>query len=338
MTLFHLFFLLLCLSVPSSGTITAPSSVSSSPSPRVAICFFGLTRSLQYTRYNLYAHILDLLKQHEISYDIYVHTYDLVTVSNARSKEENVTLDANEWKLLYPYRHLIDNEEQIEKTVVEHFLPIFLSAHGDPYHEKPPHKTMRNTIKQFYSLQRVTELWTETIDRQIQDYQAVLYLRPDLWYFNDLNVAHLQIAMGAALSASSNASFSSPSPSHFIYIPNFHSWGGANDRFAFGPPHVMKVYGSRLIGAANYSQIKPVHPETYLSDLLHSHHIVTRATNLLFERVRANGVLWGIPINGTIPPHAPMTYQLVKNVLGEWSAVPTSGQGKKDQLPCRRRS
>jgi hypothetical protein len=329
-SLFHLFFLLFCLSAPSFRAINAPSSVSSSPSPRVAICFFGLTRSLQYTRYNLYAHIFDLLKQHEISYDIYIHTYDLPSLSNARSHEENVTLDANEWKHLYPYRHLIDSDEQIEKTVVEHFLPIFLSSHGDPYNEKPPHQTIRNVIKQLYSLHRVTELWGEIIDQHIQDYRAVLYLRPDVWYFNDLNVTHLQIAMGAALSDSASPS------SDFIYIPNFHFWGGVNDRFAFGPPHVMKVYGSRLIGAANYSQIKPVHPEKYLSDLLHSHHIVTRATNIQFERVRANGVLWGIPINGTIPPVAPMTYQLVKNVLGEWSAVPTTGNGKENQLPVRR--
>lgn len=313
MKYFVLFLLFLRRSSSSTDRNTIASNLSSS-SPRVAICFFGLTRSLQYTKHNLHSHIFDVLKQHEIAYDVYVHTYNITQLTNPRSKEKAVSLDPNAWKHLYPSRYAIDSNEYVERTVIKKYLPLFL-APGDPFNERAPHLSLRNLIKQFYSLQSVTELWTKQTQQQIKKYDAVLYLRPDIWYFNDLNITHLRLVMGQA------APSSSPS-SHIIFVPNFHSWRGVNDRFAFGSPSVMQVYGRRLLGVANYSRAKPVHPETYLADHLSANHITPRNTTILFERVRANGLLWGIPINGEIPTFASKRYQLVRNELGEWSSVP----------------
>jgi hypothetical protein len=291
--------------------IFARESLCQAPS-RVAICFFGLMRSLHYTKQSLHAHVFDILDQHGIAYDIYLHTYNMNSLSNARSREYNVSLNKNEWKLLYPSKHVIDDNDEIEWTVVNPLLPQLLD-HGDPWKERLPYPSLRNLIKQLYSLKRVTELWRN----RTADYQIVLYLRPDVWFFNDLNMTDLT----NALTQSSFPSSSSLNSRRFIYVPRFHSWGGVNDRFAFGPPEVMRLYGSRYDKALNYSKAHPLHPETFLRDLLGARNVSTRHTDILFERVRSNGVLWGVPKGEKIPDKAVGRYQLEKNILGQWNAV-----------------
>jgi hypothetical protein len=299
--------------------------VSSSPIPRIAICFFGLMRSLHYTKQSLQTHVFDILREHEVAFDVFVHTYNLNSISNSRSKEFNISLNTNEWRRLFPLRSAIDDNDLIESTVVEPLLPLLL-RHGDPWREKNPHTSVRNLIKQFHSLRRVTELWTNSTT----DYQLVLYLRPDVWYFNDLNMTDVWAAL--TLSSSSISS-------QFIFVPKFHSWGGVNDRFAFGPPQAMALYGSRILEAANYSLSKPIHPETFLRDLLDEHHIARSQTDILFERVRSNGVLWGVPVDEGLPEKSPTRYQLVRNVLGQWSAVAmerTNSSKQKKKKPRKK--
>jgi len=49
--------------------------------PRVAICFFGLTRSLQWTLPSIKNRLIDVLRDHELTVDVFVHTYELEKVS-----------------------------------------------------------------------------------------------------------------------------------------------------------------------------------------------------------------------------------------------------------------
>jgi hypothetical protein len=67
---------------------------------RYALCFFGLTRSLYYTRHSIVAQVFEKILEDDAQYDIYLHTYNQQFISNARSGEKNETLNPNEWKLL----------------------------------------------------------------------------------------------------------------------------------------------------------------------------------------------------------------------------------------------
>ena len=42
---------------------------------KVALCFWGLTRSLKYTIYSIQKYILNVLKIHNIEYKIFLHTF-----------------------------------------------------------------------------------------------------------------------------------------------------------------------------------------------------------------------------------------------------------------------
>lgn len=56
---------------------TASWRDSRSEPPRIALCFFGLTRSLRYTLPSVRARLLDVLLQDGFEVDIFVHTYHL---------------------------------------------------------------------------------------------------------------------------------------------------------------------------------------------------------------------------------------------------------------------
>ena len=48
--------------------------------PRVAVCFFGLARSLRWTLPSVERHVLDVLRDSNMQVEIFVHTYDLLEV------------------------------------------------------------------------------------------------------------------------------------------------------------------------------------------------------------------------------------------------------------------
>ena len=70
---------------------------------KIALAFWGLTRSLKYTIESINEKILNILKKHNIEYKIFMHTWTVNSVyNNTRSKEANIKLDNEEYKLLSP--------------------------------------------------------------------------------------------------------------------------------------------------------------------------------------------------------------------------------------------
>lgn len=262
--------LLICCGVPPIRALS------------VALCFFGLTRSLELTVDNIRHSILDPLLMADADISIYLHTYDLTAVTNPRSAENMATMNWRAYKRLRPDKVQVDSARHVEEMIVEPNLTTWLT-HGDAWAEAAAeHTTLGNLIKQLYSLKQVTKLWTAEQTKA----DVVLYLRSDVWFFNTLNVAELEQAT------------THPST---LYTPTFHQWGGLNDRLAFGAPSVMETYGNRLDHALQYSQVEAMHSERFLL------HIAKQAglnysgtTSLLFERVRATGELWGLPSNSSI--------------------------------------
>lgn len=53
--------------------------------PRVAVCFFGLARSLRWTLPSVEKHLLDVLRDSDMQVEIFVHTYDLLEVCSCCS-------------------------------------------------------------------------------------------------------------------------------------------------------------------------------------------------------------------------------------------------------------
>lgn len=151
-------------------------NLSSTQAVNVALCFFGLTRSLGLTVSNIRNSIIDSLLMADMNVSVYLHTYDLDAVTNPRSAENGAVMDWTAYKRLQPEDVQIDNVERVEEELIEPNLKLWLS-HGDAWGEtSDAHTTLRNFLKQLYSLSQVTKLWTA----QTNAPDIVLYMRSDI--------------------------------------------------------------------------------------------------------------------------------------------------------------
>jgi len=249
------------------------------PKVKVALCFFGLTRSLKFTLDSIEKCIFDPLKNHGIRYDTFLHTYKMKTpYSNPRAGEKDLILDTDEYKLLEPEYHMVESKEVVSKKLdLEKYR-----THGNPWgNEKRAipgdFSTLDNHILYLWSLKQLTTMWSDAKSR----YSHIIYCRPDVLYQVPLDISW----------------FSFFPKSRKIYIPNFGLCGDVNDRFALGRPEEMRLYGNRFNDALAYSKKHPLASEAYLIATMKKHRIKYEHLNFFFIRVRANGKKNGIDVS-----------------------------------------
>jgi len=228
----------------------------------IAICFYGICRSTNYTIDSINKYIFNPLKQMNINYDIYLHTYTVNSIyNNPRANEKNITLDNNLYKLINPSIYKIDNQDDVKKTIDFNKY----KRYGDPWNNN--FTSLHNLILGLYSLNQVTQLWKNSN----MTYDYIMYLRPDVLFLQPLNKYYFNKINN-----------------NNIILPNFHEYP-INDRFAIGTPNVMLHYGERYNHAYNYSLSNKLHAERYLNYILSLNSIKIVKYNFKFLRIRANG-------------------------------------------------
>jgi hypothetical protein len=239
---------------------------------RVALCFWGLCRSLEYTIESIKTNIFEVLKEYDIEYTIFLHTYTLYhRYTNLRAGENNIFLNNTAWKLLNPTRYIIENQDTVDKMLT---LKRYRTK-GDPWQNDgiTPFSTLDNHIRALWSLKQVTSLWNES------DFDIVIYLRPDVHYRTRFDIKWLL------------------AKSKEIKIPDFHIHYNCNDRFALGRPNNMKLYGNRFDSAYSYSLHMQLHSEKYLNAIMNSKGIYFNRIPFIFRRIRANGTTFPVDIS-----------------------------------------
>jgi len=128
---------------------------------KIAILFWGLTRSLKYTIKSIKINVFNVLQENNIDFDIYLHTYKLnKPFNNHRTRERNIKLNFNEYKLLEPDFFIYDELDTIKKKLnLEQYR-----THPDPWHSK--YNSVDNFILAMYSKFRITTLMEENIKNQ----------------------------------------------------------------------------------------------------------------------------------------------------------------------------
>ena len=235
---------------------------------RIAICFFGLTRSLKYTIDSIRNNIFKPLDNNNLKYDIYVHTYDL----------ENENQDQYEYNLLNPDFYSITNQDEFLKSIlIEEVI-----KYGDSWEDN--NKSLKNLLCQLNSLKLVTNMWKD------KTYDCVMYFRPDLLYHQPISIENIKYVIKNSLL---NDIFIPKW--HAIYLPNrgIGDHQGVNDRISYGTPLSMEHYGSRLDKVLEYCEKtkNPLHSECFVKYIIKSNNFIEHHIYEYASRVRYNGFM-----------------------------------------------
>lgn len=230
---------------------------------KIAVCFFGITRSLTYTVASIERNILTPARSLG-TVECFGHFYKQSTISNKRSKEHGA-LRQDEHRLLAFEDLILENPLQSFDALAYEDMKSF----GDFW--KDDFQSVRNLIQQLHSLEAVTNL------AMARSPDFFVFARPDLRYHDSLK-APLRRITG--------------SEGKVALIPSWQHWlGGLNDRFAVCTAAAAPAYGFRGRKAADFCRRHnhPLHSELLLKDALQREDVTVHLIPQRASRIRFNG-------------------------------------------------
>jgi cellulose biosynthesis protein BcsQ len=218
---------------------------------RVAIIFFGLTRSLKNIYNNLTENLFNELTNNGYNYDIFIHTYSLENpYINPWSGESISNYDNTAYEILNPKYYIIENQNSVEKKLnINSYCSNLSNWKGCANTPEMKRYLVRNMVLALHSKKMITQLFKE----HKNEYDYVIITRPDQLLHTKLNTN--------AFSLLNNRN---------IIIPCEHSYHGYNDRFCIAKPNVAIKYGTAFYVLKLYSQIGAVVSEVFMKDYLKS--------------------------------------------------------------------
>lgn len=193
---------------------------------KIAICYFGMTRSTKFVYLSHHQHLFNIFKQNNIEYDIFMHTWKSKNDENIIWEHScNIRVDYEEYKLLNPTFYKIDNQDDFLNTIKfeNYFNEELYKIHGGDTHYEWRPQLILNHLCGLESQKRVYTMVTETSNF----YDYIIFIRPDVEILNDFNIHWL------------HSSFD-------IMIPDTDHNEGLNDRFAILPFNTSSKYAERI--------------------------------------------------------------------------------------------
>ncbi len=234
--------------------------------PTSSILLYGLVhRSLRHTVKSLRDHVIaPLLVRGPVR--LYFHSWDTARLHNPRASED-AEIDVREIARLLPEaRGGVDSEAEFDCSVnwkrlgACNYSEFRQSTSGGKV-------TFRNIVRTLESLERVWRLFNMIDD---SDRGLVIATRADIRFMQPLPLNSLRDGC--------------------IGIPNFHGWGGVNDRFAIGSRQQMGIYCQRRrFYEESLDQSHLRNPESVLAAWLEENHVPIQLMDFNFQRIRADG-------------------------------------------------
>lgn len=231
---------------------------------KIALCFWGLTRSLKYTIDSIQEHVFDPLKQNNVEYTIFLHTYKFDSpYINPRAQEIYVELDFDEYKLLNPDYVQIDNQDEIKQKIdIEKYRTM-----PDPWDSN--YICVDNFICAMYSKKQLGIMVQNS--EIVFDY--IIYLRPDVKFLTPFDVRYFSIVK-----------------KNTVCTPSFHLFPKLNDRFCILKPNNLEKYYRLFDYMYEFSTIFPLHSEKFQYYIMtRNYKWIIKYVSFLFNRVRFNG-------------------------------------------------
>lgn len=228
---------------------------------KIAICFFGITRSLSFTIESIKRNVIVPTKELG-DVKVICHFFNQKEINNPRSGEQ-LKLDPEEYKLLAP--DFIKLEKPNSFLADSDFNNVI--GFGDAFGDN--NFSTKNLFHQLWSISQVTD------SARVWGADIVVFVRPDILYHDSF-----QDALEQAIAIDEPR----------VYAPNWQHWDGVNDRFAIAVgSKAIESYGKRYNKILEYctKTNSPLHSEKLLDYSLKKidrYFIKHRAS-----RVRASG-------------------------------------------------
>jgi hypothetical protein len=225
---------------------------------RVAVCYWGMTRSTRHVYKTHEKYLFEVLRLNNIHYTTYIHTWrtDFNIVWNEASR---IPIDYDEWRLLNPNEYCLDHQDTFLQTL--DFTKYF---HADSHDEWHP-CLIKNHLCSLESMRRVFEM----TQKHWADF--VMFIRPDVQLQSYFNVAI----------------FDTLKEGH-IAIPNDNHGEGLNDRFAVANYQTASHYANRITELAEFRRTQGrIVSEKYVKFILNKYYIV-HFLNFTFTIIRPN--------------------------------------------------
>ena len=232
---------------------------------RVAICYWGLTRSTKKIFNSHHTHLFNVLKEHTIDYDVFMHTWR--TENSFIWEEKQDKIDYEEYKLLEPNYYQIDSQDDFLASIKfsDYFNAELYQRYGDSIHEWKP-MLIRNHLCALESQNRVTNMVLEN-ERK---YDYVIYIRPDVFIATTFQVQYLYNTMENQIS-----------------IPDNEHYSGYNDRFAIVRYEHCFYYGKRITEIIEFRKTHGrIVSEKYVKYILDKYFQSIHFIDFKFEIVR----------------------------------------------------
>jgi len=200
--------------------------------------------------------------RHDPQFRKLAHFNRLKSVTSYRSGESNVSVDPDEYKLLKCDVVAQTDQDEVDQKIDFEYMKQF----GDTWRDN--FSSLKNLLRQFYSLNAVTDLLVQEKTR----FDLVIYSRADLRFEMPLEIPRIR--------------------PRALYTPWFERYHGLNDRFAMGDLETMIAYGRRQSMIRQFCKEMgcPLRAEGFLlwyarKQGLHTPHL----QSINFSRVRSNG-------------------------------------------------
>ena len=215
---------------------------------KIALCFSGQVRDFQANVQSLNKHILAHLGQHQ------VYSFCHAPAGGGDPASAGLLFTAKDIEASEP-----DSFVFIKPTNVLH------DVEARPWNKSDP---LSGYVRQLRSIYLANQLQSQYAAANGFSFDLVFRLR-----FDNLYISPLEPLESIDRSC--------------LYLPAHDSWGGYNDRFAFGTPEIMDVYCNRFLCLADYlTEGLFVHPETFLATHLDRFRVPVRHTQLVHHLYR----------------------------------------------------
>lgn len=255
---------------------------------KIAICYSGYINN---SRYCLESHKLffkNMFDKSNDKIDIFLYTTFDENVEYLNKK--SATEDKDSFELYFKNNKMfninnitsiIEKREELRKISCYKDLMINYMASNCNKTEWIENNKVgnENYLQQIMGYKKVFSMLPE-------QYDIVIRIRPDIKFTEYSIVAIKKFKIEDIIKNKKDT----------IYVPDFHSWGGVNDRFAIGSYESMSLYMNIIDNVKDdfsfFEKNKINNPETIMSNFLKKSSIETKAFNntVRFNRVRLNGI------------------------------------------------